>query len=32
MGAKDHRGVANFDPQGYGWQDLCRGPLGIATY
>ena len=25
-------GVANLDPQGHGWQDLCRGPLNIATY
>ena len=25
----EHR---HFGPQGHGWQDLCRGPLKIATY
>ena len=25
-------GQSQFGPQGYGWQDLCRGPLDIATY
>ena len=24
-------GVGQFGPHGYGWHDLCRGPLGIAT-
>ena len=26
MGANDPRGVANLDPRGHGWQDLCRRP------
>ena len=30
MGANDPRGVAS-GPQGLDWQDLCRGPLNIAT-
>ena len=25
-------GRGQFGPQGFGWQDLCRGPLNIATY
>ena len=25
-------GIANLDPQGFDWQDLCRGPLNIAIY
>ena len=32
MGANDSWGVANLDPQGHGWQDLCRRPLNIASY
>ena len=32
MGANDPRGVAQFGPQGLDLQDLCRGPLNIATY
>ena len=25
-------GCGQFGPQGLDWQDLCRGPLNIATY
>ena len=25
-------GVANLDPWGLDWKDLCRGPLNITTY
>ena len=25
-------GHGQFGPQGLDWQDLCRGPLNIATY
>ena len=25
-------GRGQFGPQGLDWQDLCRGPLNIATY
>ena len=25
-------GHGQFRPQGLDWQDLCRGPLNIATY
>ena len=32
MGANDHRGRGQFGHQGLDWQDLCRGPLNIATY
>ena len=32
MGANDPREVPQFGPQGLDWQDLCRGPLNIATY
>ena len=28
----DPRGVANLDPMGYDWQDLCRVPPNIVTY
>ena len=28
----DPRGVANLEPQGHDWQDLCRVPLNIATH
>ena len=31
MGANDPQGVASSD-QGLDWQDLCKGPLNIATY
>ena len=31
MGANDRRDVASLSPRG-DWQDLCRGPLNIATY
>ena len=24
--------MANLDPQGHGWQDLCKGPLNIAIF
>ena len=32
MEANDHLGVANLDPKGYDWQNLCTIPLNIATY
>ena len=32
MGANDPQGVASFRPQGLELQDLCRGPLNIATH
>ena len=32
MEANDPWGVANLNPTGLDWQDLCRGPLNIATY
>ena len=28
----DPPGVANLDPMGYDWQDLCRVSPDIATY
>ena len=28
----DPRVVANLDPVGFDWQDLCREPPNIATY
>ena len=28
----DPLGCGQFGPQGLDWQDLCRGPLNIATY
>ena len=28
----DPLGSGQFGPQGLDWQDLCRGPLNIATY
>ena len=31
MGADDPTGHGQFRPQGLNWQDLCRGPLNIAT-
>ena len=31
MGANDPHEVASMDPRGIDWQDLCRGPLDIAT-
>ena len=31
MGANDPRG-GQFRPQGLDWQDLCRGPINIATH
>ena len=31
MGANDSRGIASLNPRN-DWQDLCRGPLNIATY
>ena len=31
MGANDPPGHGQFRPQGLHWQDLCRGPLNIAT-
>ena len=31
MEGNDPHGTANLDP-GHGWQDLCSGPLHIATY
>ena len=31
MGANDPRGCGLFGPQGLEWQDLCPGPLNIAT-
>ena len=32
MGANDPLDVANLDPRGHGWQDLCRRPLNIISY
>ena len=32
MGVHDHLGGGQFGSQGLDWQDLCRGPLNIATY
>ena len=32
MGVHDPLGRGQFGPQGLNWQDLCRGPLNIATY
>ena len=32
MGDDDPRDVANLDPRGHDWQDLCRVPLNIATH
>ena len=32
MGVHDPLGCGQFGPQGLDWQDLCRGPLSIATY
>ena len=31
-GVYDLLGHGQFGPQGLDWQDLCRGPLNIATY
>ena len=31
MGASDPQ-ARSFQTEGHGWQDLCRGPLNIATY
>ena len=25
-------GRGQFGPQGFDWQDLCRGPINAATY
>ena len=32
MGVHDPQRRGQFGPQGLVWQDLCRGPLNIATY
>ena len=32
MGVHDPLGCGQFGPQGLDWQDVCRGPLNIATY
>ena len=32
MGANEPPGQGQFGPLGLDWQDLCRGPLNIATY
>ena len=32
MRANGPRACGQFGPQGLDWQDLCRGPLNIATY
>ena len=32
IGVHDPLGRGQFGPQGLVWQDLCRGPLNIATY
>ena len=32
IGVQDPLGHGQFGPQGLDWQDLCRGPLNIATY
>ena len=32
MGVHEPLGRGQFGPQGLDWQDLCRGPLNIATY
>ena len=32
MGVHNTLGHGQFGPQGLDWQDLCRGPLNIATY
>ena len=31
-GSQEPLGRGQFEPQGHGWQDLCRRPLDVATY